>query len=127
MTSFRFLLRLSAIVFGLLIFTALVCAQSSAGSADSQSSGPKQSAGQRDQVDPLKRPLSEKQKKKNAKALKQEQEKPYVNFMHDVVYIITQEELEAFKQLSNNDERDHFIEDFWARREIGRASCRERV
>jgi len=117
MTSFRFLLRLSAIVFGLLIFTAPVCAQSSAGSADSQSSGPKQVAGQRDQVDPLKRPLSEKQKKKNAKALKQEQEKPYVNFMHDVVYIITQEELEAFKQLSNNDERDHFIEDFWARRD----------
>ncbi|HKT88737.1 MAG TPA: GWxTD domain-containing protein [Candidatus Sulfotelmatobacter sp.] len=69
-------------------------------------------------VDPLKRPPDEKQRKKNAKALKQELSKPYKKWLdEDVVYIITDEERAAFKQLSNDEERDNFIEAFWQRRD----------
>jgi len=70
------------------------------------------------QVDPLKRPISEKQKKENAKSLKQELSKTYKKWLdEDVIYIITDEERKAFKQLSNDEERDQFIEAFWQRRD----------
>ena len=70
------------------------------------------------QADPLKRPLSEKQKKANAKALKQELGATYKKWLNeDVRWIITPEELSAFKQLSNDEERDQFIEQFWLRRD----------
>src|SRR3954468_9663174 len=68
--------------------------------------------------DPLKRPLSDKQKKENEKSLKQELSKTYQKWLkEDVAYIITPEELSAFKQLSNDEERDNFIEQFWLRRD----------
>ncbi|HZP22654.1 MAG TPA: GWxTD domain-containing protein [Terriglobales bacterium] len=68
--------------------------------------------------DPLKRPLTEKQKKTNSKALKQELSSTYKKWLNqDVVYIITPEEKAAFKQLSNDEERDQFIEQFWLRRD----------
>jgi GWxTD domain-containing protein len=71
-----------------------------------------------DAVDPLKRPTDEKQRKKNARALKQELSKPYKKWLdEDVAYIITDEERAAFKQLSNDEERDNFIEAFWQRRD----------
>ena len=71
-----------------------------------------------DAVDPMKRPQDEKQRKKNAKSLKQELSKPYKKWLdEDVVYIITDEERAAFKQLSNDEERDNFIEAFWQRRD----------
>ena len=73
-------------------------------------------AGQAD--DPLKRPISDKQKKENAKSLKQELSKTYKKWLdEDVVYIISEEERKAFKQLSNDEERDQFIEAFWQRRD----------
>jgi len=69
-------------------------------------------------TDPLKRPISEKQKKENSKALKQELSKTYKKWLdEDVVYIISDEERKAFKQLSNDEERDQFIEAFWQRRD----------
>ncbi len=75
-------------------------------------------AGPQDAVDPLKRPPNEKQKEKNKRALKQELSKPYKKWLdEDVVYIITDEERAAFKQLSNDEERDNFIEAFWQRRD----------
>ena len=71
-----------------------------------------------DAVDPLKRPASEKQRKKNQRALKVELSKPYKKWLEeDVVYIITDEERAAFRQLSNDEERDNFIEAFWQRRD----------
>jgi len=71
-----------------------------------------------DAVDPLKRPQDEKLRKKNAKALKQELSKPYRKWLdEDVSYIITDEERAAFRQLSNDEERDNFIEAFWQRRD----------
>jgi GWxTD domain-containing protein len=70
------------------------------------------------QGDPLKRPLNDKQKKANAKALKQELGSTYKKWLNeDVRWIITDEELSAFKQLSNDEERDQFIEQFWLRRD----------
>jgi GWxTD domain-containing protein len=72
----------------------------------------------KDQGDPMKRPLSDKQKKANAKALKQELGSTYKKWLNqDVRWIITPEELSAFKQLSNDEERDQFIENFWLRRD----------
>ncbi len=68
-------------------------------------------------VDPLKRPIDEKKKKENANSLKQELSKTYKKWLdEDVVYIISPAERKAFKQLSNDEERDQFIESFWQRR-----------
>src|SRR6516225_2803791 len=68
--------------------------------------------------DPLKRPVSEKQKKANSKALKVELSKSYKKWLdEDVRWIITDEERSAFMQLSNDEERDQFIEAFWQRRD----------
>ena len=71
-----------------------------------------------DAVDPLKRPNSEKQRAKNSRGLKQELSKTYKKWLdEDVSWIITDEERAAFKQLSNDEERDNFIEAFWQRRD----------
>jgi len=71
-----------------------------------------------DKVDPLKRPPTEKQKKQQGKALKVELSRVYKKWLNeDVVWIITDEERAAFKQLSNDEERDNFIEAFWQRRD----------
>jgi len=68
--------------------------------------------------DPLKRPLTDKQKKQNAKSLKIELSKTYKKWLdEDVRWIITDEEQKAFKLLSNDEERDQFIEAFWQRRD----------
>jgi len=69
-------------------------------------------------ADPLKRPLTDKQKKANSKSLKIELSKTYRKWLdEDVRWIITDEERAAFKQLSNDEERDQFIEAFWQRRD----------
>ena len=78
----------------------------------------KDAAQPQDAVDPLKKPISDKQRKKNEKALKVELSRPYKKWLdEDVAYIITDEERAAFKQLSNDEERDNFIEAFWQRRD----------
>jgi GWxTD domain-containing protein len=62
--------------------------------------------------------ISDKQKKQQEKEFKKEVSKVYRKWLdEDVVYIITPEERAAFKQLSNDEERDNFIEAFWARRD----------
>ena len=103
--------------------TAVIAQDSKA--APSDGAAPAASSGQETQgqdqtqgADPLKRPLTEKQKKSNAKSLKQELSKTYKKWLdEDVVYIISAEEKAAFKQLSNDEERDNFIEAFWQRRD----------
>ena len=73
---------------------------------------------QRQETDPLKRPLSDKQRKENEKRFKQEVSGSYKKWLNeDVAYIITDEERASFKQLSNDEERDNFIEAFWQRRD----------
>src|SRR5258708_25589389 len=66
------------------------------------------------QTDPLKRPVSQKQKKANSKSLKAElSHRDKVWLDQDVAWIITDEERTAFKQLSTDEERENFIEAFW--------------
>src|SRR5262252_10016629 len=67
--------------------------------------------------DPLKRPISEKRRKENAKSLKRELSREHRKWLdEDVRWIITDDERKAFMQLSNDEERDKFIEAFWDRR-----------
>jgi GWxTD domain-containing protein len=69
-------------------------------------------------ADPLKRKPNEKQKKAQKRALNVELSKTYKKWLNeDVVWIISDEERAAFKQLSNDEERDNFIEAFWQRRD----------
>jgi GWxTD domain-containing protein len=70
------------------------------------------------QTDPLKRPLDERKRKANQKALRRELAKTYKKWLdEDVRWIISDEEREAFLKLSNDEERDQFIEQFWLRRD----------
>ena len=67
--------------------------------------------------DPLKRPLSDKEKREQQKNLRQELKGVYKKWVdEDVRWIITDQEMQAFKSLSNDEERDQFIENFWLRR-----------
>jgi len=67
--------------------------------------------------DPLKRQLPDKERFKQQKELKQELKGPYKKWIdQDVHWIITDQELKAFKSLGNDEERDAFIEAFWQRR-----------
>jgi GWxTD domain-containing protein len=69
-------------------------------------------------VDKRNRQLTDKQKKEQQKRFNQEVQKVYKKWLdEDVRYIISDEERAAFKQLSNDEERDNFIEAFWARRD----------
>jgi GWxTD domain-containing protein len=95
-------------------FTAVSMAQDKG----AKGSDDKGSATPGSQVDPLKRPVSDKQRKANAKALRTELGKAYRKWLdEDVRWIITDEERSAFMQLSNDEERDQFIEAFWQRRD----------
>jgi GWxTD domain-containing protein len=102
---------------GLLISGSALAAQTAAGSANAKQQTPGEKPKQ-EEVDPLKRPLTEKQQKEQQKALIKETGRVYKKWMdEDVRWIISDEERAAFKQLSNDDERDQFIEQFWLRRD----------
>lgn len=80
-----------------------------------QSSGTAQ--GQEQEVDPLTRPRSDKEKIQARKALREELKGAYKTWLEqDVTYIISDDERKAFKNLSNDEEREAFIENFWLRR-----------
>ncbi|HLE62894.1 MAG TPA: GWxTD domain-containing protein [Pyrinomonadaceae bacterium] len=50
--------------------------------------------------------------------VKPELKRAYKDWLEkDVAYIITDEERKAFKKLQTDDEREHFIEEFWRRRD----------
>ena len=98
-------------------------AQDKANDASSKSTqaspdaAPKTDTTQDGSGDPLKRPLPDKRKKENAKSLKRELRGEYRKWLdEDVRWIITDDERKAFMQLSNDEERDKFIEAFWDRR-----------
>lgn len=80
-----------------------------------QSSATSTSQGQ--DVDPLKRQRSDQEQFKAQKELKKELHGAYKTWLEqDVSYIISDEERKAFKNLSNDEEREAFIENFWLRR-----------
>src|SRR5213079_1326406 len=105
----------------LLAFVFFLASFASAQDPQSDSSSQSGSASPQPQdkeTDPLKRPVTEKQRKENEKRFKQEVSSSYKKWLNeDVAYIITDEERAAFKQLSNDEERDNFIEAFWQRRD----------
>jgi GWxTD domain-containing protein len=82
---------------------------------DKNSKSNKSSQAQADgQQDPLKR----ERKKDDQEATKEKLGGVYKKWLdEDVRWIITDEELSAFKKLQNNAERDTFIEGFWQRRD----------
>jgi GWxTD domain-containing protein len=92
--------------------------------AQTQSSAPAQDSAQssqgsngQDNQDPLKRQLSDKERFRQQKELHHELESAYRKWLdEDVRWIITDQEKKAFLSLSNDEERDAFIENFWRRR-----------
>jgi GWxTD domain-containing protein len=120
--SLKCLWRVVFALFGTWFLLGVALAQDSTTEAgdkvQSTASSDKSAAPQAESADPLKRPLSEKQRKKNLRSLHGELEKTYKKWLdQDVSYIITGEEREAFLKLSNDEERDQFIEQFWLRRD----------
>ena len=98
---------------------AISQAQSMQSNTQQQTTAEAQSAPSSDAPaqDPLNRKLSDKERFKQQKELKQELKGPYKKWVdEDVHWIITDQELKAFKSLSNDEERDAFIEQFWQRR-----------
>jgi GWxTD domain-containing protein len=64
------------------------------------------------------KPLSKRQEHKRDERYRKELETPYRRWLdEDVTYIITGEEKDAFHNLSTDDERESFIEQFWLRRD----------
>ena len=89
-----------------------------AGDQAGKAATPSTQAQPADSTDPLKRAVDAKRKKQQMKEFKKEVNPAYKKWLdEDVVYIITDEERAAFKQLSNDEERDNFIEAFWQRRD----------
>jgi GWxTD domain-containing protein len=118
MTLNRIHLLFVALGFGLVIVpsTGLRAQQADKSSSQAQpASGQNQGSGQ--EVDPLKRERSDKAKFAAQKAVRQELKGAYKTWLEqDVSYIISDEERKAFKNLSNDEEHDSFIENFWLRR-----------
>jgi GWxTD domain-containing protein len=106
----------------LLFFFASVCLSAGvwcgAQTDDKAAAQDSNSAKGQSDADPLKRPLSDKQKKQSLKSLYKELNPTDRKWLdEDVKYIITDEEREGFLKLSNEEERDAFIEQFWLRRD----------
>ena len=88
--------------------------ESSGNAAQSQSSSPDVND---PNFDPLKRPRSDEEVRKAQKAVRTELKGAYRTWLdQDVAYIISDDERKAFKNLSNDEEREAFIENFWLRR-----------
>ncbi len=83
-----------------------------------QQSGNSSAQSAQDQdVDPLKRPRSDKDQLAAQRAVRQELKGAYKTWLdQDVSYIISDDERKAFRNLSNDEERDAFIEQFLLRR-----------
>jgi GWxTD domain-containing protein len=69
-------------------------------------------------VETVAKPLTQEELKEKEAALKKELETPQQKWLNeDVVYIITDEERNAFKRLNTDEERAQFAEQFWLRRD----------
>jgi GWxTD domain-containing protein len=114
-TSLRFVSGTALLFLGMIGVQALA-AQQPAGSF-AQTDGVTKGPAVTEQPDPLKRPVNDKEKIAQQKAVKQELKGVYNKWVNeDVRWIISDQELQAFKSLSNDEERDQFIENFWLRR-----------
>lgn len=92
-----------------------VLSSTSLSAADKKADAQAVSSGQRETIA---KPMSEKEKRKREEKLRKELETPYRNWLNvDVNYIITDEERQAFKRFTTDEERQQFIEQFWLRRD----------
>ncbi len=69
--------------------------------------------------DPTKRRLSDREQVQQQKYLRSELkgDSPWKKWLdQDVVWIISDQEVQAFKSLKNDEEREQFVENFWLRR-----------
>jgi len=116
MTTSRRFVSGTAFLFLLLMGGRVVTAQATPASP-AQADGVTKGLPITEQPDPMKRPLSDKEKREQQKNLRQELKGVYKKWVdEDVRWIITDQEMQAFKSLSNDEERDQFIENFWLRR-----------
>jgi GWxTD domain-containing protein len=82
-----------------------------------QQAAPATSQSQDQDQDPRKRQMTDTQRYKAQRALREELKGTYKTWLNEEVpYIITDEERRAFMSLSNDEEREAFIENFWQRR-----------
>ena len=101
----------------LLAFGASRLPAQDSSAAQTQTDGVSKVPGTAEKPDPLKRRLSDREKRQQLGELKKELKGEYKTWVdQDVRWIITDQELQAFKSLSNDEERDQFIEAFWQRR-----------
>ncbi len=108
-------LLVPTLVCGLLAAPAVVVLAQQAPASQQQAQPSSQDQDQN--FDPLKRQRSDKERLQSQKALRQELKGTYKTWLNEEVpYIITDQERKAFLSLSNDEERDAFIEQFWARR-----------
>jgi GWxTD domain-containing protein len=117
MTLNRYRLLFVALGCGL-VFAPVVslCAQQT-GNPPAPAQQQAQPPAQSQDFDPLKRERSDKEKFAAQKAVRQEIKGAYKTWLEqDVAYIISDDERKAFKNLSNDEEREAFIENFWLRR-----------
>src|SRR5271168_5483799 len=116
MTTSRRLVSGTAVLFLLMMGARGLAAQETPASP-AQTDGVTRGPVTVEKPDPLKRPLSDKEKIAQQKAIKQELKGVYKKWVdEDVRWIITDQEMQAFKSLGNDEERDQFIEQFWLRR-----------
>ena len=118
MTLIRYRVFFIALGFGLAFTPAAVLRGQQAGNPATQAQPAKgQNQGGDEEPDPLKRERTDKQKIAARKNYGPELGHAYKSWLdQDVTYIISDEERAAFKNLSNDEEREAFIENFWLRR-----------
>ncbi len=102
---------------GLVLSPAALLKSQEAAAPPAQPQAQQPASTQDQDVDPLKRQRTDKERYTAQKALRQELKGTYKTWLNqEVPYIITDEERKAFMSLSNDEERDAFIENFWLRR-----------
>jgi len=105
------------LVLGAMMFPLVVGCVAARAQEATVPDGVTQAAPTTEKPNPLKRRLSDKERIQQQKDLKQELHGVYKTWLdQDVRWIITDTEMQAFKHLSNDEERDQFIENFWLRR-----------
>jgi len=113
MSRIRFIIALAVLV----VFWGYPASEVRAQAAQMQDTSLNTSDAASQQPNPLKRKLSDKEIRQQQKELRQELKGPYKKWLdQDVRWIITDQERGAFLSLSNDEERDAFIEQFWRRR-----------
>jgi GWxTD domain-containing protein len=107
-----------ALVFGLLFLTvAAAGAQQAPATSPDQPQVQPTSPEQDPNFDPRTRQRSDKDRAASQRELRRELKGTYKTWLNDEVgYIISDQERKAFTTLSNDEERDAFIEQFWQRR-----------